>query len=117
MIIYWRDAASTWEVDTAFKPSGVLFSSILGSIAPDMIIYWSLYYVEVIFKCMELGAGMHDAVSVENSRRIIYYEALEKLEQVQLPRNNDSFEMDVKISPKINKGFPEIFCEGNAESL
>ncbi|KAK4583265.1 hypothetical protein RGQ29_026164 [Quercus rubra] len=38
MIIYWRDAASTWEVDTAFKPSGVLFS-----IAPDMIIYWSFW--------------------------------------------------------------------------
>ena len=34
-----RDAASTWEVDTAFKPSGVLFSSFLGSIVPNMIIY------------------------------------------------------------------------------
>ena len=33
-----RDAASTWEVDTAFKPSGVLFSSFLGCIAHDHIL-------------------------------------------------------------------------------
>ena len=35
-----RDAANTWEVDTAFKPLDVLFSSFLKSIAHDMIIYW-----------------------------------------------------------------------------
>ncbi|KAF3955623.1 hypothetical protein CMV_019172 [Castanea mollissima] len=43
MIIYWRDATNTREVDTAFKPSGALFSSFLGSIVPDMIIYWRLF--------------------------------------------------------------------------
>nr|POF24638.1 hypothetical protein CFP56_57372 [Quercus suber] len=47
MIIYWRDVASTWEVDTAFKPSAVLFSSFLGSIAPDMIIYWRLFILRL----------------------------------------------------------------------
>ena len=31
-----------------------------------------------------------------------------KLEQVQLRRNNDSFEMGVKISPKTNKGIPGL---------
>ena len=31
-----------------------------------------------------------------------------KLKQVQLLRNNDNFEMDVKISPKINKGIPGL---------
>jgi len=31
-----------------------------------------------------------------------------KLKQVRLPRNNDSVEMDVKISPKINKGIPGL---------
>ena len=31
-----------------------------------------------------------------------------KVKQVQLLRNNDSFEMDVKISPKINKGIPGL---------
>nr|POF11905.1 hypothetical protein CFP56_13753 [Quercus suber] len=40
-----------------------------------------------------------------------------KLKQVQLLRNNDSFEMDLKISPKINKGVLEILCGGNDESL
>nr|POF11913.1 hypothetical protein CFP56_13761 [Quercus suber] len=35
-----RDAANTWEVDIAFKSSGVLFSSFLGCIAPNMIMYW-----------------------------------------------------------------------------
>ena len=33
-----RDAANTWEVDTAFKPHDVLFSSFLGSIAQDHIL-------------------------------------------------------------------------------
>ena len=31
-----------------------------------------------------------------------------KLEQVQLQRNNDSFEIKAKISPKINKGIPGL---------
>ncbi|KAF3956360.1 hypothetical protein CMV_018503 [Castanea mollissima] len=35
-----RDAPNTWEVDTAFKQLDVLFSSFLGSITHDMIIYW-----------------------------------------------------------------------------
>ncbi|KAF3949128.1 hypothetical protein CMV_024957 [Castanea mollissima] len=70
-----RDAANTWEVDFAFKPPDVLFSCFLGSMAHDHIL------------------------------EIIYCAVLEKLEQVQLARNNDSFEMAVKISPKINKGW------------
>nr|POF11910.1 hypothetical protein CFP56_13758 [Quercus suber] len=35
-----RDAANTWEVDTAFKPLDELFSIFLGSITHDMIVYW-----------------------------------------------------------------------------
>ena len=31
-----------------------------------------------------------------------------KFEQVRLPRNNYCFEMDVKLSPKINKGIPVL---------
>ena len=39
-----RDAANTWEVDTAFKPPEVLFSCFLGSMARDHIleVYMSL---------------------------------------------------------------------------
>ena len=33
-----RDAANTWEVDTAFKPPDVLFSCFLGSMAHDHIL-------------------------------------------------------------------------------
>nr|POF24641.1 hypothetical protein CFP56_57375 [Quercus suber] len=77
MIRYWRDAANTWEVDTAFKPSGVLFSNF---------------------------PGRHQEV-LSTVKKIIYCEVLEKLEQVKLPGNNDSFEMDVQISPKINKAW------------
>ena len=36
-----RDAANILEVDTTFKPLDELFSSFLGSITHDMIIYWS----------------------------------------------------------------------------
>ena len=35
-----RDAADTWEVDTAFKTLDELFSIFLGSITHDMIVYW-----------------------------------------------------------------------------
>ncbi|KAF3955624.1 hypothetical protein CMV_019173 [Castanea mollissima] len=43
-----RDAANTWEVDTAFKPLDVLFSSFLGSIAHDMIIYWRFHLGSIV---------------------------------------------------------------------
>ena len=33
-----RDAANTWEADTAFKPPNVLFNCFLGSMAHDHIL-------------------------------------------------------------------------------
>ena len=33
-----RDAANTWEMDTAFKPPDVLFSCFLGSMAHDHLL-------------------------------------------------------------------------------
>ncbi|KAF3962453.1 hypothetical protein CMV_013038 [Castanea mollissima] len=52
-------------------------------------------------ECAAVIKGHQEVLSI--AKKIIYCEVLEKLEQVQLPRNNDSFAMDVQISPKINK--------------
>ena len=38
-----RDAANTWEMDTAFKPPDVLFSCFLGSMAHDHILEVWIY--------------------------------------------------------------------------
>ncbi|KAF3962454.1 hypothetical protein CMV_013038 [Castanea mollissima] len=47
-------------------------------------------------ECAAVIKGHQEVLSIAKK-------VLEKLEQVQLPRNNDSFAMDVQISPKINK--------------
>ena len=47
-----RDAANTWEVDTAFKPPEVLFSCFLGSMAHDHILeVWNSLSLFIICLC------------------------------------------------------------------